>query len=301
MRRFLTVFSYGFGIMDSMGRTVDLHCHSNFSDGTLTPTELVKLAEKQGLSALALTDHNTSMGLREFMEAGAKSSVITIPGCEFSTEWKGKEIHIVGLFFNEKYWNEIEDFVELMHVAKHNSNILLLQKLNEAGYDIKYEEAEALTDAGEFNRAHVARVLLAKGYVSSVSEAFDKLLKEGKGFYTPAKRITSLAAIRFIKVYGATAIMAHPLLNLTYTEMLEFLPQAKEAGLDAIETQYTEFDEEMRATAASLAESFGLKQSGGSDFHGQTKPGIALGTGRGDLSVPYSFYEDMLGCADFYK
>lgn len=284
-----------------MKKRVDLHCHSNFSDGTLTPAQLVRLGERQGLSALALTDHNTSDGLREFMEAGKNSDLITIPGCEFSTEWKGKEIHIVGLFFHEKYWNEIDDFVELMHIAKRNSNIILIDNLNKAGYHLTFEEAAALTDGEDFNRTHIARVLLQKGYVSSVAQAFDDLLKEGKGFYFPAKKITSMAAIRFIKVYGATAIMAHPLLNLTYKEMLEFLPQAKEAGLDAIETQYTEFNEEMRQTAVSLAQSFGLKQSGGSDFHGTTKPGIQLGTGRGDLFVPYEFYEDLLACSNFYK
>ena len=277
----------------------DLHCHSNFSDGTFSPAELVKLAEKQGLSALALTDHNTAGGLKDFMEAGKNSKVITVPGCEFSTEWNKKEIHIVGLFFKEEYWTEIEDFVEMMHIAKRNSNERLIANLNKAGYLVSSEEAAALTDGDDFNRAHVARVLMAKGYVSSVAEAFGGLLKEGNGFYTPAKRITSIAAIRSIKVYGATAIMAHPLLNLTYKEMLDFLPEAKMAGLDAIETRYTEFDEEMTHNAIRLAENFELKQSGGSDFHGKTKPGIDLGTGRGNLSVPFKFYEDMLGCSKY--
>ncbi|MBQ1567169.1 MAG: PHP domain-containing protein [Erysipelotrichaceae bacterium] len=277
----------------------DLHCHSNFSDGTSSPSDLVKLAEAQGLSALALTDHNTSGGLKEFMEAGRNSKVITVPGCEFSTEWNRKEIHIVGLFFKEEYWQEIEDFVEMMHIAKRNSNERLLENLNRAGYQVSAQEAAALTDGDDFNRAHIARVLMAKGYVSSVAEAFDGLLKEGNGFYTPAKRITSIAAIRFIKVYGATAIMAHPLLNLTYSEMLDFLPEAKTAGLDAIETRYTEFDEEMTYNATRLAQNFGLKQSGGSDFHGRTKPGINMGTGRGNLSVPFTFYEDMLGCSKY--
>ena len=279
----------------------DLHCHSNFSDGTLSPTELVQLAERQGLSALALTDHNTSYGLKEFMEAGENSKVITVPGCEFSTEWRGKEIHIVGLFFKEEYWQEIEDFVEMMHIAKRNSNERLIANLNKAGYMVSAAEAAALTDGDDFNRAHIARVLMAKNYVASVAEAFDSLLKEGNGFYFPAKRITSIAAIRFIKVYGATAIMGHPLLNLTYTEMMDFLPEAKEAGLDAIETRYTEFDEEMTYNATRLAESFGLKQSGGSDFHGKTKPGINMGTGRGNLEVPFSFYEDMLACSKYDK
>ena len=282
-----------------MKKTVDLHSHSTFSDGTLTPAELVSLAEKQGLSALALTDHNTSHGLKEFMEAGKHSSVITVPGCEFTTEWNRKEIHIVGLFFRPETWNEIEDFLELQHIAKINSNNMLLENLAADGYDISYDEAVALKGDEDFNRSHVARLLMTKGYVKSVSEAFDTLLKEGHGYYFPAKRITSIAAIRFIKTYEAAAVMAHPLLNLTSEELTEFLPEARKAGLDAIETHYTEFTEEMTQTAVSLAERFGLKQSGGSDYHGQTKPGIELGTGRGNLEVPYEFYEDMLNCSGY--
>ena len=283
-----------------MNKICDLHCHSYFSDGTSSPAELVELASKQGISALALTDHNTSKGLKEFMDAGKNSDVITVAGCEFSTEWNKKEIHIVGLFFQEKYFQEIEDFVELAHMAKLTSNRSLLEKLNTAGYEVSEEEVSALT-SGAFNRAHVAMVLVNKGYVGSVQEAFDKLLNENKGFYNPPKRITSVAAIRFIKRFGATAIMAHPLLNLTYDEMLVFLKEAKEAGLDAIETHYTEFDEDMTKTALSLAKQFDLKQSGGSDYHGKAKPGISLGIGRGNLVVPYSCYEDMLSCADFNK
>ena len=282
-----------------MNRRCDLHCHSSFSDGSLNPAELVALAEKQGLSALALTDHNTSAGLKEFMEAGRNSEVITVPGCEFSTEWKEKEVHVVGLFFQEKYWNEIEDFLELSHIAKINSNLQLIANLNRAGYQVSEEEAAALTK-GDFNRSHIARVLMNKGYVKSVQEAFETLLKEGKGFYTPAKKISPMAVIRFIKVFGAAAVIAHPFLNLSMEELREFLPLAKEAGLDAIETRYTDFDEEMTRNAIALAGEFGLKQSGGSDFHGAAKPDILLGTGRGDLYVPYGFYEDLLKCADFY-
>lgn len=230
------------------------------------------------------------------MEAGKNSSVITVPGCEFTTEWREKEVHIVGLFFEEKDWQEIEDFMELTVIAKRNSNFRLIENLQKAGYEITYEEAAALTDAEEFNRTHVARVLMEKGYIKTVAEGFDTILKKGNGFYEPAKRITSAAAINFIKVCGAVAILAHPLLNLTEGELLEFLPQAKEAGLDAIETCYTEFTSDMSETVKMLAKRFDLKESGGSDFHGTTKPGIELGTGRGNLFVPYSFYEELLKC-----
>ncbi len=274
-------------------RRVDLHTHSNFSDGTFSPTELVLAAKKANLSALALTDHNTTDGLKEFMEAGRQYDFTTIPGCEFSTEHKGKEVHIVGLFFKEKYWAEVNDFLELMHLGKRNSNTKMIDNLKAAGYDVSFEEAMALTDGSDFNRAHVARLLVSKGYVKSVQEAFSDLLKAGNGFYTPAKKITSLAAIRFIKTFQATAVIAHPLLNLTYSELDAFLPEAKQSGLDAIETRYTEFDEEMTYAAISLAEKYELKQSGGSDFHGEAKPGISLGSGRGNLYVPYSFYEDL--------
>ncbi len=280
-------------------RRCDLHTHSCFSDGTYTPVRLVKQAESLGLSALALTDHNTTGGLSEFMEAGRNSSVITVPGCEFSTEYQGKEVHVVGLFFKEKYWPEVDDFLELTNIAKHNSNLRMIDNLRARGYDVTYDEAAALTESGEFNRAHVAKVLMTKGYVGSVKEAFDTLLKEGNGIYTPAKRITSIAAIRFIKAFGAAAVIAHPLLNLTYGELNEFLPKAKNSGLDAIETRYTEYDEEMRYAADLLAEKFELKRSGGSDFHGENKPGIRLGSGRGDLIVPHEFYEDMRACSSY--
>ena len=271
----------------------DLHCHSTYSDGTLTPAELIRLAEEKGLGALALTDHNSGRGLPEFMAAGRDSSVIPVPGCEFTTEYKGRELHIVGLFFAEETWPEIEDYVELMHIAKHNSNLRLMEKLQQGGYDVYYEEAAALTDAEEFNRAHVARLLAAKGYVATVSEAFETILREGGGFYVPPRRLGSLGTIRFIRQYGAVPVFAHPFLNMNERELEEFLPLAREAGLMAMETHYTEFDAETTRKAEELARRFGLKQSGGSDFHGATKPNIALGSGRGDLEVPFSFYESL--------
>ena len=282
-----------------MKKICDLHSHSNYSDGSLSPKELVSLAKEQGLSALALTDHNTAKGLKELVEAGKQYDLLTVPGCEFSTEWHEKEIHIVGLFFKEKVWPEIEDFLQIPQIAKRNSNFRLLENLQKAGYEVTYEECAALTDGDDFNRAHVARVLVAKGYMNSVAECFDTILKDGGGFYSHAKRTTSTAAINFIKEYGAVAIMAHPFLSLTYEELLEFLPEAKRAGLDAIETRYTEFSPEETEIAISLAERFHLKQSGGSDFHGAAKPDIALGKGHGDLVVPFSFYEELLALTDY--
>ena len=271
----------------------DLHCHSTFSDGTLTPTELVSLAEKQGLSALALTDHNTSKGLAKFIEAGKNSSVEPIAGCEFSTDWEGHELHIVGLFFDESKWAEVEDYVELLNIAKKNSNIRLIKSLNNAGYEITYDEVASSTNANEFNRAHVAKVLVSKGYAASMNDAFKNILSESIGHYIPPKRLGAITTVKFIKHNGAAAILAHPFLNLNYEELEKFLPEAKVAGLDGIETFYSKFSEEETRLAKELAKRFDLYESGGSDFHGSNKPDIQLGSGRGNLEIPYEILENL--------
>ena len=156
-------------------KTCDLHTHSIYSDGTFTPTGIVQLAKKQGLFAVALTDHNTAGGIPEFVRAGRENGIITVPGCEFSTQFENVELHVVGLFFPEKTWPEIEDFVEHMHEAKRHANRKLIAALQKAGYDVTYDEAAALTAEGEFNRSQIARVLLAKRFVSSMDQAFQTL------------------------------------------------------------------------------------------------------------------------------
>ncbi len=273
-------------------KTCDLHTHSTFSDGTLTPAALVKLAEQTGLSAVALTDHNTVNGLRAFLDAGAESSVLTVPGCEFSTDYGRTELHIVGLFLPERAWPEIRQYVGQLLTNKLRSNEQLIDNLRAAGYDITYEEADAAApDAATFNRAHVAGVLVQKGYVKDRHAAFAQILHEDGGLYMPPRRPDALETVAFIKENGGAAVLAHPFLNLDADALTAFLPEAKRRGLDAIETQYSEFDAATSAQAAALAERFGLKQSGGSDFHGSVKPDIALGTGKGSLCVPFAFYE----------
>ena len=272
-------------------RLCDLHMHSTFSDGTFTPAELVRAAESAGLSAIALTDHNTTKGLREFLGAGAESRIMTVAGCEFSTDYRGKELHIVGLFLPEETWETVECYVAQLLVFKQQSNQLLIERLRQAGYEITYAETAAETDAAAFNRAHVAGILQKKGYVRDRTEAFATILKEGNGFYTPPARPDAFETISFIQQIGGTAVLAHPFLNLTEAELREFLPEAKLHGLAAMETHYSEFDAETTEKAAALAEHFGLKQSGGSDFHGAVKPDISIGTGKGTLRVPFDFLE----------
>lgn len=274
-------------------KTCDLHTHSIFSDGTLSPAELVILAEETGLSAIALTDHNTVLGLKEFMKAGEASSVKTVPGCEFTTEYHGKEIHIVGLFLQEAVWDEVEHYFSKLKRSKKESNRLLIRNLQKAGYEITYDEVASSTQASEFNRAHVALLLKEKGEIQSIPDAFATFLKEGNGVFIPPKRLDVFETIEFIKSVGGTAVFAHPFLNLEDEELLAFLPLAKKRGLDAMETMYSDYDDRTAEKAAKLAEKYGLLQSGGSDFHGSVKPAISLGMGRGNLCIPLEFLESL--------
>ncbi len=274
-------------------KTCDLHTHSIFSDGTFSPAELVVLAEETGLSAIALTDHNTVLGLKDFMRAGETSSVTTVPGCEFTTEYRGKEVHIVGLFLKESVWDEVENYFVKLKLSKKESNRLLISNLQKAGYEITYDEVASSTQASEFNRAHVALLLQQKGYIQSIPDAFETFLKEGNGVYIPPKRLDVFQTIEFIKSVDGVAVLAHPFLNLEEEELRAFLPQAKKRGLDAMETMYSDYDEDTTEKARKLAEEYELLQSGGSDFHGSVKPAISLGSGRGNLCIPFKYLESL--------
>ena len=270
---------------------VDLHTHSNCSDGSLTPTQLLRAAEEAGVTALALCDHNTVAGLPEFMEAAKESTVKAVPATELSVDYQGKELHIVALFLPRESWGAVTERVNQLRRDKEESNLALIASLRAGGYDITYEEVLAIAGGAWVNRAHVARVLTEKGYTASVKEAFAVLLKRGGPFYVPPKMPDAFETIAFIKDMGAVAVLAHPLLSLKADQLPEFLTQAKKAGLDGMETMYPLFDEKETAWLRQLAGEFGLLESGGSDFHGAAKPDICIGTGRGNLLVDADFLE----------
>lgn len=270
-----------------MNRFCDLHTHSVFSDGTLTPTELVELAEELGLGAVALTDHNTVLGLPEFLAAAEGKAVEAVPGVEFSVDYQDGELHILALYIRPEHYGAAMAIAGQMQENKRKSNIALVEALNRAGYAISYEKIKAAMPAGEPNRALIAAELKACGYVSSNQEAFQKLLSPKHGYYVPPKRIDAFELISFVRSIGAVAVWAHPWLHLKQEEQVrEFLSKAIPVGLQGMETQYPLYTPEQTALAASLAEEYGLLQSGGSDFHGANKPDIALGTGKGSLAVP---------------
>lgn len=264
----------------------DLHTHSTFSDGTYTPAQLIAEAERIGLTAMALTDHNTVAGLPDFLAAGERSAVKTVPGCEFSTDYDGVELHILGLYIRPEHYRTVTDLLDKAQREKEASNRNLVAALNAAGYAIDYEKVAARSQ-GSVNRAHIAAELMEAGYIASIDEAFQDLLTKKRGFYKPPQRIGAYDCIRFIKSIGAKAVLAHPFLNLKEEAALRaFLPEAVDAGLDGMEVVYSKFTLEQTALAKQIASDFDLAFSGGSDFHGENKPDIALGVGRGELKIP---------------
>ena len=276
-----------------MEEICDLHIHSAFSDGTMTPAQLIDLAQQLQVSAVALCDHNTVAGLPEFLDAARDSGVWAVPGIEFSTDYEGTELHMLALYIKPEDYETVTAKAEKYLIDKEQSNIDLVENLSRAGYAIDYAAIKASTADGFVNRAIIAAALMEKGYVDSIQTAFKTLLKPSHGYYNPPKRPDAYETIRFIKSIGAAAVLAHPFLNLDEASLRVFLPAAKAAGLDGMEVLYSKFDAETTALAGSLAEEFSLLKSGGSDFHGTNKPDIAVGTGRGDLRIPTDWLKNL--------
>ena len=273
-------------------KTCDLHAHSTFSDGTRTPKEIIDECVKIGLSAVALTDHNTVKGLYEFMEAFRGGNIECVNGVEISTDYKDKDVHIVGLFLTEESFPKVDAFLETANARKTESTKKLVRALYEDGYKIDYDEIRS-SHAGQINRAVIAAELLKKGYIPDIKSAFRSLLSEKGPYYTPPKRVSSEEAIEFLASVHAVSVLAHPYLTFDADEAEEFLKMAVPNGLRAMETRYSTYSDEISIHASETAKRFSLLESGGSDDHGDNKPHIRLGTGMGNLCVPYGFYEKM--------
>lgn len=272
----------------------DLHTHSYYSDGTDSPSKLIELAVKANLKAVALTDHNTTAGLNEFCESAKNTNVHAISGVELSTEYSGFEVHLIGLDLPKKALSSVNDYCNDYLKRKRQSNVDLVERLNKKGYKISYDEVEKYPKNGQVNRSHIAAELVKNGYVGDVFGAFDKLLSEKAGLYIPCKRFDIFEAIDFLKEIGAAPVLAHPFLNFTTSDLIKFLPVAKKHGLLAMETVYSKFDDATINLAKKIAEQNGLLQSGGSDYHGDFKPGFYIGTGKGNLKVDYELADKIL-------
>lgn len=273
-----------------MERQCDLHTHSTFSDGTYTPTQLVDEAVRAGLAAVALTDHNTVAGLTEFTAAAESRPVRAIPGVEISTEYAGRELHIVGLFLPPESYAAVMAYVDTARIRKEESNRALVAALTAHEYALDYEDI-CRRSAGYVNRANIAAVMVEKGYVADTGEAFRRVLSPEAGFYVPPARLDALETVAFLRRLGSVPVWAHPYLSVPAETVPVIAAEAKACGLMAMETRYARYTPEVTKEASRVARETGLLESGGSDFHGGNKPDISLGRGLGDLCVPLSFLE----------
>ena len=274
---------------------IDLHTHSTCSDGTFTPSELVVYAAKKGLAAFALTDHDTTDGLSEAAETARKYNIEFVPGIEFSTEYQGHDIHIVGLDidpFQEELAAKLRSFRQNRD-SRNEEMIRLLQTVG--GFDITLEDLRSAYGKGTvLTRAHFGRWLFEHGFVKSISEAFDRYLGDGCPCFVSKKRTRPETAIRLILAAGGIPVLAHPLLyQLSPDELETLVRQLKEAGLQGIEAIYSSNTGMDEINMRRLARRLDLKISGGSDFHGKNKPLIDLGSGRGNLKIPYEILQNL--------
>lgn len=269
---------------------IDLHTHSTASDGTYTPFELVRLARNINLKAIALTDHDTTGGLNEALNAANEMDMEVIPGCELSVEFQGV-MHIVGLWLEPDAPRLNRSLLELRN-KRNARNEIIIEKLQGHGIAITYEEVRNLAGDASIGRPHICRILMNKGIVSSVQEAFDRYLGPGGKAYVPKEKFNPEKAISILKDEQATVILAHPFsLNLQHDELRKELYRLKDMGLDGMEVFYPEHTPEQSRFYSSLCAELDLLPSGGSDFHGSVKPHIKLGKGRGKLKLPYSLLQ----------
>ena len=279
--------------MNTLTGCVDLHTHSSYSDGTLTPAELVKLAADSGLSAIALTDHDTTDGMREALAAADRFGIEVIPGVELSTDYGGKDIHIVGLFIDfrdEKFTARLNALRE----ERESRNGRMAAKLTEAGFPMTIRELHEEYKESVLTRAHFARFMMSRGYVSSIAEAFEKYIGEDCPCYVPREKVTPQDAVRMILSHHGIPVLAHPMQYKLDDEVLRRLVgELKDAGLIGIEVRYCTHEEKDVSYLSAIAEEYGLMKSGGSDFHGENKPGLSLGSGYGDLAVPEEYLTAM--------
>ena len=288
---------------------IDLHIHSTASDGTLTPTDIVQTALKSTKSekdpiGIALTDHDTVAGVSEFLKEAKKNKerVTAIPGVEISTNYHGVEIHILGYNVDPEN-KELLEQLKICRESRDGRNEKIIARLQAEGFQITMEDIKPEDPNETIARPHIAKQLMKKKYVSSVKEAFDKYLAEGRSCYVERIMPTPQEAIALIRNSGGIPVLAHLMyykkLNAAEKEVL--VSELKEAGLEGIEAYYNTYTPVEEEYVSSLAKQNALLLTGGTDFHGQNKPHISLFTGQGNMEVPEAILPEFMEAIGFTR
>ncbi len=289
-------------------QAIDLHVHSNRSDGTFSPRQLVDYAMEKGLKAFALTDHDCIDGLEEAIqyadtlkkkaEEGQSLQVPeVIPGIEFSTEYQEQDVHILGLYIHYQeasFQKQLKAFVD----SRISRNQKMCRLLTDTGLSVTYEDLLAEFPDAVITRAHYAKYMLNHGYINSMAEAFERYIGDRCPCYVPREKITPVQAVELVLKAGGVPVLAHPLLyHMSDSRLDALISQLTEAGLLGLEAIYSTYTAAEERQMRRLAAKYGLLISGGSDFHGENKPGLDLGTGYGRLFIPCSLLDDIRNAA----
>ena len=272
-----------------MADRIDLHVHTLASDGSDSPAAVVERAKALGLRALAITDHDTFAGIPEALETGSRLGVEVVPGVELSTMYAGEHVHLLGYYMDENA-QELRALMRRAGDERTRRNETMVRRLHDAGYPIDMESLRAeYPGQTMLGRPHVAAYLMRRGYVDSVRGGVVELMGRGKPFYVEREHIPLEDYIRALRAAGGMPVVAH-LYQYRYTpEQLEtMVTAAAGAGAVGLEGMYSTYTPEQQASVFAMAERYGLLCTGGSDYHGTRKPHIALGTGLGELNVPYA-------------
>lgn len=272
---------------------IDFHCHSAFSDGSEAPETLVRMADAIGLTALALTDHDTLAGLADFLACQATTSCRLVAGIELSCRFLGSELHVLGLFVNPLDAT-FRERVEGLRLRREHRNAGMMTRLKELGVPLSWEDVLHHAPSTLVSRTHFAQALVRKGLVCKPHDAFVKYIGEQAPGYVPFKDLQPLEAARWIREAGGIPVVAHPGRS---TRRLfpwdEAMRDLKAAGMGGLEARYSDYGPQEQLYFERLANQLGMAPSGGSDFHGTPKPGIRLGVGRGDLEVPDAWLDTL--------
>jgi len=281
-------------------KRIDLHAHTTASDGTKSPTELVRLAATEGLVGLAVTDHDTVDGLAEAMAEGQRLGVEVVPGVEISLEYKGPKVgsrsgwmHL--LVYHLPLDGPLANELRQMQAWRASRNALMIEKLCELGLEMTLDEVAAASGGGQIGRPHFAKVMLDKGYIETRQEAFDKYLAKGAPAYLEKQRLEPDDAISRARAEGAVPVLAHPYsLGISGDDLRTRMAHWRDRGLCGLEVIYPEHGPEIRGIFTALASDLGLIATGGTDYHGDNKPHITLGSGiDGNVTVPASVLDEL--------
>ena len=252
----------------------------------MSPSVLVLHAAEKGLAAIALTDHDTVDGIKEAVAKGKECGIEVVPAIEFSARSKTLT-HILGFYIDEDNAQLKSVLTEIVDLRKERNEVTA-KLLQDLGFNVTLEEAAAIAPGGIIGRAHYAKLLMDKGYTSSVKESFDKYLAAGKPAYFTNQKLEAKCIIETIHAAGGVAFLAHPHQMKLGDKLEDYVKELVSYGLDGMEGYYSEYDEKMQTEYQAMAARYGLALSGGTDFHGDMKPHISIGKGLGNMAVPYS-------------